>query len=147
MKKISIGKNPFLYPMPVSIVGALVEGKPNFLAVGWLMSVNYNPPMIGIALGKMHYTNQGIKKEKAFSVNTPNTNLIKQTDYCGLVSGKKENKSNIFDIFYDKYDNIPMIQECPLCIQCKLRQIVDLPSNEIFIGEIINTFIEEDCIS
>lgn len=146
MKKINIGKRPFMYPMPMSLVGTMIDKKPNFMAVGWIAPVNYDPPMLGIALGKMHYTNIGIKEQKSFSVCIPNKALVQKTDYCGLVSGKKKDKSMIFRVFYEDYANIPLIDECPICIQAKLERIVDLPSNEFFIGEILNTFADESCL-
>jgi flavin reductase (DIM6/NTAB) family NADH-FMN oxidoreductase RutF len=143
MGKITIDRNSFVYPMPMVLVGAVVDGKANFMAVGWVSRVNFNPPMIAIALGKFHYTNRGIHKNTAFSVNIPGMNLMEKVDYCGLVSGEKIDKSDIFDIFYGEEPNAPMIRQCPLCMECKLVNAVDLPSNTLFIGQIINTYSEE----
>jgi flavin reductase (DIM6/NTAB) family NADH-FMN oxidoreductase RutF len=85
MKKVKIENNAFVYPMPMVLVGARVENKANFMAVGWVSRVNFNPPMISVALGKTHYTNEGIHREKTFSVNIPSMELIEKVDYCGLV--------------------------------------------------------------
>ena len=65
MDKVKIGKNTFVYPMPMVLVGTVVNGKANFMAVGWVSRVNFNPPMIAVALGKYHYTNGGIHKNKS----------------------------------------------------------------------------------
>jgi len=141
MEKIQISANAFVYPMPMAIVGAIVDGKANFMPVGWISRVNFNPPMIAIALGP-HFTNKGIEQEKMFSVNIPGTSLIEKTDYCGLVSGVKTDKSKIFDIFYGDIKNAPMIRECPVCMVCKLRETVKLPTNTLFIGEIVEAYSE-----
>jgi flavin reductase (DIM6/NTAB) family NADH-FMN oxidoreductase RutF len=143
MKKVKIENNAFVYPMPMVLVGAWVENKANFMAVGWVSRVNFNPPMIAVALGKTHYTNEGIHREKIFSVNIPSMELIEKVDYCGLVSGKKTDKSQIFEIFYGEMSNAPMVQDCPLCMECKLIQAVDLRSNTLFIGQIMGTYTEE----
>jgi flavin reductase (DIM6/NTAB) family NADH-FMN oxidoreductase RutF len=143
MNKVKIGKNSFVYPMPMTLVGTVVDDRPNFMAAGWVSRVNFNPPMIAVALGKNHYTNVGIHKHKAFSVNIPNIELMERVDYCGLVSGGKTDKSKVFDIFYGDLPNAPMIQQCPLCMECDLVNAVDLPSNTLFIGEIIETHTEE----
>ena len=143
MGKITIDRNAFVYPMPMVLVGAVVNEKANFMAVGWVSRVNFNPPMIAVALGKMHYTNKGIHKNKAFSVNIPGMDLMEKVDYCGLVSGEKSDKSEVFDVFYGDLTNAPMIRECPLCMECRLVNAVDLPSNTLFIAEIINTYSEE----
>jgi flavin reductase (DIM6/NTAB) family NADH-FMN oxidoreductase RutF len=144
--KVNAGQMPFMYPMPMTIVGAKVEGKPNFMAVGWVTPVNHNPPMIGIALGKSHYTNIGIKESKAFSICIPGQDLLEKTDYVGLVTGKKVDKSELFNVYYNENKNIPLIQECKVCIELELEQVIDMPSNEFFIGKIIATHIEEDCM-
>lgn len=143
MDKITIDKNSFVYPMPMVLAGAIVDGRVNFMALGWVSRVNFNPPMIAIALGKMHYTNRGIHENNAFSVNIPGMDLIEHVDYCGLVSGEKSDKSQLFDIFYGEYPNAPMIRQCPLCMACKLVNTVDLPTNTLFIGEIMESYSEQ----
>jgi len=143
MDKINLGPTIPAYPMPVSLVGAHVDGKPNFLAVAWFTMASYNPPRIAISLGKGHYTNPGIKENKTFSVSLPSEDMVEVTDYCGIVSGKKTDKSEIFDLFYGELKTAPMIKDCPLNMECKLVEIVESTLNEIFIGEIIGTYTEE----
>jgi flavin reductase (DIM6/NTAB) family NADH-FMN oxidoreductase RutF len=129
--------------MPVSLVGTHVNGKPNFMAVAWFTMVSYKPPRIAIALGKGHYTNPGIKENETFSVCLPSEDMVEITDYCGIVSGKKTDKSEIFDLFYGELKTAPLISDCPLSIECKLVEIVESGLNEIFIGEIMATYTEE----
>ena len=143
MDKINLGSTIPAYPMPVSLVGAHVDDKPNFLAVAWFTMVSYKPPRIAIALGKGHYTNPGIKENKAFSVCLPSEDMMEVTDYCGIVSGKKTDKSGLFDLFYGELKTAPLIRDCPLSMGCKLVDIVESGLNEIFIGEIIGTYTEE----
>jgi flavin reductase (DIM6/NTAB) family NADH-FMN oxidoreductase RutF len=129
--------------MPVSLVGAYVDGKPNFLAVAWFTMASYKPPRIAITLGKGHYTNPGIRENKTFSLCLPSEDMVEITDYCGIVSGKKTDKSEIFDLFYGELKTAPLIKDCPLCIECKLVEIVESGANEIFIGEIVGAYTEE----
>jgi flavin reductase (DIM6/NTAB) family NADH-FMN oxidoreductase RutF len=143
VEKVKTDANAFVYPMPMVLAGAMVENKPNFMAVGWVARVNFQPPMIGISLGKTHYTNGGIHQNQAFSVNVPGMDLIEKIDYCGLVTGKTTDKSQIFDVFCGELKNAPMIRECPLCMECNLVQTVDMPSNTLFIGEILGAYTED----
>jgi flavin reductase (DIM6/NTAB) family NADH-FMN oxidoreductase RutF len=143
MDKINLGSIIPAYPMPVSLVGAHVDGKPNFLAVAWFTMVSYKPPRIAIALGRGHYTNPGIQENKTFSVCLPSEDMAEITDYCGIVSGKKVDKSEIFDLFYGELNTAPMIRDCPLNMECTLVEIVESSLNEIFIGEIVGTYTEE----
>ena len=143
MDKINLGSTIPGYPMPVSLVGAHVEEKPNFLAVAWFTMAGYKPPRMAIALGKRHYTNPGIKANRAFSVCLPSEDMVAATDYCGIVSGEKTDKSQVFEVFYGELKTAPMIKDCPLCVECRLMEIVESTLNEIFIGEIVGVYTEE----
>jgi flavin reductase (DIM6/NTAB) family NADH-FMN oxidoreductase RutF len=105
--------------------------------------VSYKPPRIAIALGKGHFTNPGIKENKTFSVCLPSEDMAEITDYCGIVSGKKTDKSEIFDLFYGELKTAPMIRDCPLNVECTLVEVVESSMNEIFIGEIVGTYTED----
>jgi flavin reductase (DIM6/NTAB) family NADH-FMN oxidoreductase RutF len=147
MGKVKIDVNSCLYPMPMTLVGAHVENRPNFLAIAWVARVNFRPPMIGATLGKIHYTNAGIHEHKSFSVNIPGMELMKKTDYCGIATGKTTEKFKLFDVFYGELPHAPMIRECPLCFECRLVQAVDLPTNTLFIGEIVSAYAEEGVLT
>ncbi len=147
MKKISISTQAFPGPMPVAIVGAEVDGTPNYLAVAWITRVNFTPPMLGIALGKNHHTSKGIREHGEFSVSIPGVDLMKATDHVGLVSGSRIDKSGIFEPFYGELRHAPMVSECPLTMECRVVQTVDLPVNEFFIGEIVGVYTEQRFLS
>ena len=147
MSKIKIDNNAFTYPMPMTLVGAMVGDRPNFLAVAWVTRVNYKPPMMAVALGKTHFTNPGIRATKAFSINVPGVDLVEKTDYCGIASGKNADKAALFTVFKGEVTGAPMIEECRLCMECRLIQTVDLPADELFIGEIIGAYADESCLT
>jgi len=147
IEKKNIGRNIFIYPMPVTLVGAIVENRPNFMAVGWISRINASPPLLAISLNKSHYTAIGIRNNKTFSVNFPGTIMVEQTDYCGLVSGRTTDKSSLFDIFYGALKTAPMINSCHLCLECNLFDIYEMPSNDLFIGEIIAGYADESCLT
>ncbi|WXG42106.1 MAG: flavin reductase family protein [Candidatus Freyarchaeum deiterrae] len=142
MEKKEIGTKYF-YPMPTTLIGANVSGKPNYLTVAFCGMVNISPLLISVALNKAHYTNPGIKENKTFSVNIPSVEMAKITDYCGLVSGGKVDKSKLFETFYGKLKTAPMIKECPINMECKLVQTLELSADEVFIGEIVAAYSED----
>ena len=141
MDKILLGQN-FFIPMPVVIVGTRVRGKANFMTVGWCARANANPPMIACGIGNNHHTSEGIAETRTFSVNIPSSALLEKTDYCGLVSGRKTDKSGIFDVFYGSLKTAPMIRECPVSLECCLLQAVPLPTNTLYIGEIAGAYAD-----
>ena len=147
MTRVQLGANAFVYPMPVTLVGANVGGKANFLAVAWINRVNFKPPIVAMGLGKGHHTNGGILENRTFSVNIPGADLVEKTDYCGLVSGTKVDKAALFDVFYGKLETAPMIGECPLAFECRLVDTVDLGADILFLGEIIESYADEQYLT
>jgi len=147
--KVKLGPRPLVYPMPSFLVGATVDGKPNFMAVAWGGIACSNPPMLTVALQHHRYTYKGIKNTGTFSVNIPSTDLVTETDYCGIVSGSKTDKNLVcgFTIFYGKLENAPLIEQCPLNLECKVVHILGLGSHALIIGEVIETYVNQDCLT
>lgn len=143
MEKNQVDFTKLRYPLYITLTGALVEGKPNYLTIGYFAIISHVPPTLSVALYKNHYTVAGIKENGAFSVNIPSVDMVKITDYCGIVSGRKVDKSNLFNTFYGQLKTAPMIQECPLNFECKLIQTIKAGNNFIFIGEVVSTYANE----
>jgi flavin reductase (DIM6/NTAB) family NADH-FMN oxidoreductase RutF len=146
MKK-KIGSQNVLYPTPVTIVGALVNGKVNFLNVAHVGILNAGAPhLISLGMGKTHYTNDGIREQRTFSVNIPSQDQMVQADYVGLVSGARTDKSAVFETFFGELKTAPLIQGCPLSMECRLFDTYELKTHDIFIGEIVATYADEDVL-
>lgn len=128
--------------LPVCLVGANVAGKPNFQAIAWFNMVDYDPCLIGLSSERSHYTNKGIKENNTFSVNIPTSNMASVTDFCGIYSGAKVDKSKVFDVFYGELQTAPMISKMPINVECKLTQTIELIHAEFFVGEIVGVYIE-----
>jgi len=146
MGRIRLDNNIFL-PMPVGLLGVLVEGRANFMAVGWMSRVNGNPPMIAVSVNKAHFTPKGVAENGTFSICIPGVDMEEVTDYCGIVSGRNADKSGLFELFYGETKTAPMIAECPLNMELKLERTVDLPSHLVCIGEIVAAYGEEACLA
>jgi flavin reductase (DIM6/NTAB) family NADH-FMN oxidoreductase RutF len=147
MAKIEVSAERLFYPMPCSLVGANVGGKANFLTVAWFTMVNPKPACVMVTLNKDHYTNAGITENGTFSINIPSAGLVEKVDYCGIVSGRKIDKSAIFGTFYGNLKTAPMIKECPFNVECRLIQTVELPMEQLFIGEIVAAYSEEQYLT
>lgn len=147
MEKIKIANQTFLYPMPMSVVGTVLDGKVNYMAAAWISRINADPARIGAALGKHHVTNRAIREHGEFGLGLPSLDLIREVDYVGLVSGAKIDKSGIFEAFFGKLKHATMARSCPLTMECRLVQVVDQPSNEFFIGEIAGVYCEEEFLT
>ena len=149
MAKVLMGPGTLIHPMPVLLVGANVDGKPNFMAVAWGGIANGAPPMISVAIRHSRYTLRGIRQNWTFSVNVPSEALVKQVDYCGMVSGSKVNKVEVcqFNVFYGKLPAAPLIEECPINLECAVEHVLDLGSHCLVIGRIDETHVSESCLT
>ncbi len=143
MEKVKI-ENRSVSAAPAVIAGALVDGKPNYITLGSYGGMSINPPIVYISINKTHYTNAGIKENGYFSVNIPSKNLVEETDYVGIVSGRDVDKSAVFSTFYGSVNKAPLIEECPVNILCRLIDTLNLPKNEVFIGAIVETYVGKE---
>jgi len=145
--KIKINKLPYIYPVPIVLVGANVNGVPNFETIGDVGLMGIKPPIVYVSSGANHHTNQGILENQTFSINYPTTDMLPVIDYCGQVSGKEVDKGALFEIFYGELLNAPMIQVCPVCLECRVIKTFSIQHRQIFVGEVVTTHIEEVFVS
>ena len=149
MEKIRLGPTILAYPMPAFLLGSFICCKPNFMTAAWGGIACGQPPMISISIHHKRYTLQGIKQTGEFSVCIPSQEQVTETDFCGIVSGKRYNKITVcgFDIFYGDLANAPMIVQCPVTLECQVEQIPDLGSHVLVIGKITETHVNQNCLT
>ena len=149
MTKVKLGPRALVYPMPAFLVGANVAGQPDFAAVAWGGIACSSPPMISVSLRPYRHTYKGIKDNGVFSVNIPSVEQVTETDYCGIVSGAKNDKVKVcgFHIFYGVLNTAPLIEECPLNLECRVFKIEDLGSHNLIIGEIVECHVSAECLT
>jgi len=148
MKKVLLNPQPLICAPPVVLVGTMVNGKPNFMAVAWCGVANSNPPMVSVAIRPARYTLQGMQN-KEFSINIPSADIVKEVDYCGTVSGAKVDKVAVckFKIFFGNLKNAPLIEQCPVNLACKVEHILELGTHQFIIGRVEETHISENCLT
>ena len=143
MKK-QIGNTLALYPTPLVVVGAMIEGKPNWLLVGHLGIIGHDRVMVSLA--KSHYTNQGIKASRAMSINIVDEALLPKADNTGCVSGYKRDKSEMFPYQIGEA-GAPLINAAPVSMSCTVEDIYETDDFESFICKIAATYAEESVLT
>ena len=146
MPKVRLGPKPFLLPQPAVLVGTLVDGVPNYMVAAWCGMANHAPPMVTVAVRPSRHTERGIQAYHAFSLNIPSPEIVAETDYCGIVSGAKADKSAVFTTVTGTVEGAPLIRECRLALECRLVQTLDLPTHHLHVGEIVEVHADEDCL-
>jgi Conserved protein/domain typically associated with flavoprotein oxygenases, DIM6/NTAB family len=145
MKKVKI-ENQAVGTFPGMLVGAMVNGKPTYTAVG-AGGCACLAPVLCVSLKNTHYITQGISDTGFFSVNIPATALVKQLDYCGIFSGSDVDKSVLFTQFYDDAGCAPMIEECSLNFLCRVCDEKEIQGFTMFFGDIVAVYANEDCLT
>jgi flavin reductase (DIM6/NTAB) family NADH-FMN oxidoreductase RutF len=145
MAKVKTGNLPF--PVPICIVGTMVNGRANYATYGSFGLLSPRPKTyVYIGSQGTRYTNIGIKENGYFSVNIPSVEQMQKTDYVGIVSGSRVDKSAVFKSFFGSSDKAPMIEDCPANMLCKLVKTADLPDRDVFFGEVLETYVDETCM-
>jgi len=149
MVKVTMCPDRLMYPRPTLLVGANVDGRANFMAVGGGGVANGEPPMIGVPIRHHCHTLKGIRQNLTFSVNTPSSDLVREVDYCGTTSGAKVDKVKVcqFKVFYGNLETAPLIEQCPVNLECRVVHILNLGSHSFVIGQVEGTYVAESCLT
>jgi len=144
--KIQLKKKDVLFPVPAALIVSGLNGNYNIIAVSWIGMVSSTPPAIGISIQKSRFSFDLIKKAKEFTVNIPSSKYYVETDYCGIVSGRDRNKlaDTKFTFIDSRKIKTPIIDECPLNLECKVFKEVEIGEHTMFIGEILEAHIDAD---
>ncbi len=149
MKKITVDPKSAFYPKPAFLVGANVNGKPNFMVVVSGGGACVEPPMMSVSLNLQRYTLEGIRRNMTFSINLPPADMMKEYDYCGLQSGASADKVEVckFKVFYGKLGTAPLIEQFPVNYECKVEHILELGSHALVVGSVVECHVSEDCLT
>lgn len=128
-----------LYPVPAVMVSCQREGeKPNIITVAWAGTICSDPAMLSISVRKQRYSYDIIKETKEFVVNLTTEKLCRAADYCGVRSGKDVDKFSEMKLtpqFSEKV-KAPGIAESPVNLECRVKEIIELGTHDMFLAEI-----------
>lgn len=147
--KRSLGAKALVYPAPVFVVGTYDQaGKPNVATASFGGMCSAEPPCVALSLRRATASYANILARKAFTLNIPSEELVKQTDYFGLVSGHSASKLSAAKLnsAKSKLVDAPYIKQFPLVLECRLIQAIDLGLHTQFIGEVLDAKAEEDIL-
>jgi flavin reductase (DIM6/NTAB) family NADH-FMN oxidoreductase RutF len=141
----------FLFPSPVVLVTCLDEekGGANIITLAWVSNFSLNPPTIGVGIGTERYSYKLIDESLEFVVNIPSKQHLHESDFCGVVSGKKVDKFSAtkFTVVPATKVRAPLIKECPVNFECRVSEISDSGSHGIFLGKILVMHVDEEILT
>ncbi len=134
-----------LSPLPIVLIGSLVDGHPNFLVIGYSAPFDFGKHLF-FSIYKKRHTLKGILEHKTFSVNIPSVALVDRVEICGSKSGRDIDKSSLFEIVYGELKTVPMIEDCPISIECEVVEMLDYGQNYGVIGKVVKSYVEQACL-
>ena len=145
MKKLQENPSSALYPNPVMLVSAAFEDKESIITLAWGGTSGSNPPYVSIAIRKSRYSYSLIKNSKEFVLNIPTASMLEQVEFCGTKSGRDFDKWKECNFTKGESVNIstPYIVECPVSLECKVFQILELGTHDLIIGEVVAYHLDE----
>lgn len=146
MKKELLEKPSLVFPSPVGLISTYnpADGKPNIITLAWIGVVESQPPQIAISIWKKNYSHDLVKESQEFVVNIPSIDQMEQMKICGRKSGRDTDKWKecSFTPVKGTKINAPLIEECPINLECKVRRYIpaeEMGIHGMFIGEVVAT--------
>lgn len=137
-----------LMPLPAVLVSCGSLEKPNIITIAWTGIVNSTPPMTYISVRKSRYSHDLIAESGEFVINLTTEALTFATDYCGVKSGREVDKFTEMKLTPLAAGEVscPMIAESPINLECKVREVHEYPSHDMFVAEIVAVHVDEELI-
>jgi flavin reductase (DIM6/NTAB) family NADH-FMN oxidoreductase RutF len=148
--KIQRRPSTFLLPVPAALITvAAPEGPGNIITLAWVGTVCSAPPMLSIAVRPSRYSYELLRRSNEFVVNVPRASQVELVDLCGNVSGRDKDKFSLTGFHPAPAAQVtaPLIEECPVNLECETRHRLSLGAHELFIGEIVAAHFNEDVVN
>jgi flavin reductase (DIM6/NTAB) family NADH-FMN oxidoreductase RutF len=148
MKK-RLGPSERLFPMPCPLVVSGTLEHANLLAAAWINVVSSTPPTVALGIRKTRHTLEFINQTGDFSVNIAPTRLTAQVDYCGLATGRNEDKWAVSGLHMQDADRItsPLVAECPYNLECVLKERIEVGDYVVILAEIVESHADESILA
>ena len=146
MSKRRIKPGNMLYPLPAALVTVRgSDGKTNMLTIAWCGTVCSNPPMISISVQKVRHSHQMLMDTREFVLNLTTESMARATDLAGVISGKDRDKWEATGLHEEPANVVsaPLIKESPVNMECRVKEVLELGSHDMFIAEIVSVSADE----
>lgn len=138
-----------IYPLPAVLVSAGASPEEyNMLTVAWTGTVNSEPPMCYISVRRERHSYDIIKRTGEFVINLTTEEMARATDWCGVRSGRDFDKWKECGLTPMPAEHVaaPIIAEAPISIECRVKQIIELGSHDMFLADVVGVMADEKYI-
>jgi flavin reductase (DIM6/NTAB) family NADH-FMN oxidoreductase RutF len=135
-----------VYPTPAALVTCLdMDGSPNIITLGEVYMLALTPLTIGISIRPSRYSHELLSRIPEYVVNLPTLEMAEAVDLCGTLSGRDIDKFAVTGLTPEPAIIVrpPLIKECPVNIECRVKQILPMGSHDVFVGLAVATHVED----
>lgn len=144
MSKQELNPSTMLNPVPVVMVSSGDMEHSNIFTAAWTGTVCSDPPMVYVSIRKSRYSHELISKNGVFVINLVGKDTVKACDFCGVKSGRDVDKFRELNLTKTegKVTGVPMIEECPVNLECKVTQVLELGSHDMFLATVESVYVD-----
>ena len=145
MAKVTWKGSALLAPVPPVMVTCGDMENSNIITVGWAGIINTHPPRVSIAIRPTRHSYNLIKESGEFIINLTPASLIRECDYCGIFTGAKVDKFAKTGLHKAPASVVscPIIEECPLALECKVIDILPQGTHDLFLAEVVAVDVDD----
>lgn len=136
-------------PVPPALVSCELDGKVNVLTIAWCGILSTIPPRTYISVREQRYSHHIIKESGEFVINLPRVDMARTVDFCGMYTGRKVDKVAKCNLHLGASMEVtpPHIEECPIALECRVREVVNSGTHDVFVADIVSVSVDESIIN
>lgn len=149
MSRVDWKPGTLIYPLPAIIVSCGdIDGESNLFTASWVGTICTNPPMCYVSIRPERHSYGLIKEQMAFALNLTTVSMARETDWCGVVSGRKQDKIKALGLEVEpaRLIKAPLLVASPISLECRVREVLPLGSHDMFIADVVNVRADEQYI-
>ncbi|MHC1720608.1 MAG: flavin reductase family protein [Clostridiaceae bacterium] len=148
MPKVAFKGSALLNPVPAVLITSKKGDFVNVFTAAWVGTICTKPPLVSVSIRPERLSYEMIKAAGEFTINLPNEKLSKVVDFCGVRSGRDVDKLKFFGLSLEEgvFVASPSIKECPVALECKVKDIIPLGSHHMFISEVVQVKVEKELL-
>ena len=149
MTKITWPAGTLLAPLPPALISCGTLENPNIMTAAWTGIISSEPPMTYVSVRPSRFSHHIILQNKEFVINVPTWKIAHAVDYCGVKSGKFENKFQTTGLTPAESSVVsaPQVKECPISLECAVKDVFHFKTHDMFLSEIVSVSVDDEYIN
>lgn len=148
MARVSLGAGTLTAPLPPALVSVGVGEEANLITIGWTGILASTPPSTYVSIRKCRHSHGLLSRHGEFVIHLCASDMAAEVDYCGIYTGAKVNKWDKLGLHKVESKNVavPTVEEAPVAIECRVREVVEMGSHDVFVADILSVSVKDELL-